>query len=80
VLEQDAAGIVKAVPFDPTHDRRAGPRYVTVAVGRDYGDVPPTSGTFEGPFPGELTTHKTAAVVRVEYLQPPRRRRRVQRS
>ena len=33
----------------PTHDRRAGPRYVTVAVGRDYGDVPPTSGTFEGP-------------------------------
>ena len=80
VLELDAAGIVKAVPFDPTHDRRAGPRYVTVAVGRDYGDVPPTSGTFEGPFPGELTTHKTAAVVRVEYLQPPRRRRRVQRS
>ena len=55
VIEQDADGIVKAVPFDPTHDRRAGPRYVTVAVGRDYGDVPPTSGTFEGPFPGELT-------------------------
>ena len=75
VLEQDATGIVTAVPFDPTHDRRAGPRYVTVAVGRDYGDVPPTSGTFEGPFPGELTTHKSAAVVRVEYLQPPRRRR-----
>ena len=62
-------------PFDPTHDRRAGPRYVTVAVGRDYGDVAPTSGTFEAPFPGELTTHKRAAVVRVEYLQPPRRRR-----
>ena len=41
-------------PFDPTHDRRVGPRYVTVAVGRDYGDVPPTSGTFEGPYPGEL--------------------------
>ncbi len=33
------AAIVRAVPFDPTHDRRAGPRYVTVAVGRDYGDV-----------------------------------------
>ena len=60
---------MRAVPFDPTHDRRVGPRYVTVAVGRDYGDVPPTSGTFEGLHPGELTTLKRAAVVRVEYLQ-----------
>ena len=72
---QDEAGAVTAIPFDPTHDRRAGPRYVTVAVGRDYADVPPTSGTFEGSFPGELTTHKRAAVVRVEYVQPLRRRR-----
>ena len=77
VLVQDPSGAVRAVAFDPTHDRRAGPRYVTVAVGRDYGDVPPTSGTFEGPYPGELTTHKRAAVVRVEYLQPQRRRRAV---
>ena len=38
-------------------------------------DVPPTSGTFDGPYPGELTTHKRAAVVRVEYIKPPRRRR-----
>ena len=36
---------------------------------------PPTSGTFEGPFGGELTTHKRAAVTRVEYLRPRRRRR-----
>jgi transglutaminase-like putative cysteine protease len=79
VLIQEPDGSVRAVPFDPTHDRRAGPRYVTVAVGRDYGDVPPTSGTFEGHFPGELTTHKRAAVVRVEYLQPQRRRRVIQR-
>jgi transglutaminase-like putative cysteine protease len=75
VLLAEPGGAVRAVPFDPTHDRRAGPRYVTVAVGRDYADVPPTSGTFEGPFPGVLTTHKRAAVVRVEYLQPTRRRR-----
>lgn len=75
VLVQDESGIVRAVPFDPTHDRRVGPRYVTVAVGRDYADVPPTSGTFDGPYPGELTTHKRAAVVRVEYIKPPRRRR-----
>ena len=37
-----------AIAFDPTHDRRAGPDYITVAVGRDYNDVAPTSGTFEG--------------------------------
>jgi transglutaminase-like putative cysteine protease len=65
----------RSVAFDPTHDCRPGLRYVTVAVGRDYGDVPPTSGTFEGPFGGELTTHKRAAVTRVEYLRPRRRRR-----
>ena len=75
VMVQEESGIVRAVAFDPTHDRRVGPRYVTVAVGRDYGDVPPTSGTFEGPYPGELSTQKRAAVVRVEYLQPQRRRR-----
>jgi transglutaminase-like putative cysteine protease len=66
---------LRSVAFDPTHDSRPGLRYLTVAVGRDYGDVPPTSGTFEGPFGGELTTHKRAAVTRVEYLRPRRRRR-----
>jgi transglutaminase-like putative cysteine protease len=74
VLVPEASGAVRAVPFDPTHNRRAGPRYITVAVGRDYSDVAPTSGTFEGPDPGALTTHKRAAVTRVEYLQPRRRR------
>ena len=62
---------LRAVAFDPTHDRRAGLRYVTIAVGRDYGDVPPTSGTFEAPYEGELTTYKRAAVTRVEYARPP---------
>jgi transglutaminase-like putative cysteine protease len=66
---------LRAVPIDPTHDRRAGLRYITVAVGRDYFDVPPTSGTFDAPYGGELTTHRRAAVTRVEYLRPPRRRR-----
>ena len=64
-------GALRAVAFDPTHDRRAGLRYVTIAVGRDYGDVPPTSGTFEAPYEGELTTFKRAAVTRVEYARPP---------
>ena len=66
---------LRAVPIDPTHNRRAGLRYITVAVGRDYFDVPPTSGTFDAPYGGELTTHRRAAVTRVEYLRPRRRRR-----
>jgi transglutaminase-like putative cysteine protease len=71
-------GALRAVAFDPTHDRRAGLRYVTVAAGRDYGDVPPTSGMFEAPYGGSLTTSKRAAVIGVEYIRPnPRRRRRV---
>ena len=70
---QDTAALC-AVAIDPTHDRRAGLRYLTVAVGRDYGDVPPTSGTFDAPYPGTLTTHKRAAVTRVDYLQPRRAR------
>lgn len=32
--------------WDPTHDRRAGDGYLTVAVGRDYADVAPLSGTY----------------------------------
>lgn len=34
--------------WDPTHDRRAGAGYIAVAVGRDYADVAPVSGTFDG--------------------------------
>lgn len=37
-----------AVPFDPCNNRRAGFGYVTVATGRDYGDVAPTSGCYLG--------------------------------
>ena len=68
-------GALRAVPIDPTHDRHATLRYLTVAVGRDYCDVPPTSGTFDAPYGGILTTHKRAAVTRVDYVRPPRRRR-----
>lgn len=54
----DPASLV-AVAFDPTNDRRAGSRYLTVAVGRDYADVAPTYGTFSGPVGGVLSTTKT---------------------
>ncbi len=64
----EAPDRLRAVAFDPTHGRRAGLKYITVAVGRDYGDVAPYSGTFVGPYGGELSAQKHAAVTRVEYL------------
>ena len=42
------------VGFDPTNDVLAAERHVRVAVGRDYGDVPPTRGVFKGEAGSEL--------------------------
>ena len=55
-----------AVAFDPCHGRRADGRYVTVALGRDYADVAPTSGTFVGPPGGRLTTSRQVGVVAID--------------
>jgi transglutaminase-like putative cysteine protease len=40
--------------FDPTHDRMADDHYVKVAVGRDYADIRPVSGTYRGAATREL--------------------------
>lgn len=34
--------------FDPTNNLLANDRYVKIAIGRDYHDVPPTRGTYQG--------------------------------
>lgn len=60
------AGEATVVAFDPTHDRRAGHRYLTVAVGRDYRDVAPTSGTFQGSSPSVLSATKSLDVLEAE--------------
>jgi transglutaminase-like putative cysteine protease len=65
-----ASGRFIARPFDPTHGREPGLNYVTVAVGRDYGDVAPTSGTYRAPYAGQLTTRKHVGVTAVEYFPP----------
>lgn len=53
--------------FDPTNRRRPGLDYLTVAVGRDYHDVPPTAGTFSAPYSGVLSSSKQAGVTSLEY-------------
>jgi transglutaminase-like putative cysteine protease len=41
--------------LDPTNGVLAGPAHVKVAIGRDYGDVPPTRGAFRGAAEERLT-------------------------
>jgi transglutaminase-like putative cysteine protease len=53
--------------YDPTHGRMATLGYVTVAVGRDYRDVAPTSGTYSRGPSGRLTSRKRVEVTRLEY-------------
>ena len=42
------------IGFDPTNNMIARERHIAVAVGRDYGDVPPTRGVFKGGAGSEL--------------------------
>ena len=51
------------IAYDPTHHRRTSCQYVSVAVGRDYADVTPTSGTFTGAATGVLSATKCARAV-----------------
>jgi transglutaminase-like putative cysteine protease len=61
VIVADPAG-ARAVAFDPSTGGQAGRDYVTVATGRDYADVAPTSGTYLGPALGVLTATRRVTV------------------
>jgi len=68
LLPGERAGTYVAHPLDPTHGTEPGLNYITIAVGRDYGDVAPTSGTFRAPYGGQLSTSKRAGVTALEYF------------
>jgi transglutaminase-like putative cysteine protease len=62
------------VGLDPTNNSPAGERHVIVAVGRDYGDVPPSRGVFKGDAESELAVgvsvrRTRAAVAEPEFLR-----------
>jgi transglutaminase-like putative cysteine protease len=66
-LLQPAPGqAVQITAWDPTNDRPTDLRYLTVAVGRDYRDVAPVSGTYCGPPAGCLSTTRRVSVAHVE--------------
>jgi transglutaminase-like putative cysteine protease len=62
----DGTGEAIAYAFDPTHAGRGGLGYVTVAVGADYSDVAPTSGTYLSGARGRLTATKRVSLLEVE--------------
>jgi len=59
-------GGVEVIGFDPTHSRRTRLDYLTVAVGRDFADVSPTSGRYSGPAIGRLAATKRAEVLELD--------------
>ncbi|HEY4387604.1 MAG TPA: transglutaminase family protein [Ktedonobacteraceae bacterium] len=69
IVPGQQADVALAVPFDPTHNRRVGLSYVTIATGRDYFDVAPTSGTYLAAYSGQLSGHKQVDLTQVEYIE-----------
>jgi transglutaminase-like putative cysteine protease len=63
----DGTGDAIAWAFDPTHASRGGLEYVTIAVGADYSDVAPTSGTYLSRAAGRLVSHKRVTLTDLEY-------------
>jgi transglutaminase-like putative cysteine protease len=70
VVDTDSPGEVEVIAYDPTHHRRARMDYITVATGRDFADVTPTSGTYGGPALGRLAYTKQAEIVEVSAPAP----------
>jgi len=70
VLVPDPSGGVRAIGVDPSNGCRAGARHLPVAVGRDYADVAPTSGSYSGSAQGRLTATKRAGVVGIDVAGP----------
>ena len=65
ILPEDAYAVVTAL--DPTNNRAVSMKYVVVAVGRDYADVAPTSGSFSGSSGGQLSSRRRVAVTAVRH-------------
>ncbi len=64
---EDGTGDAIASTFDPTHASRGGLGYVTIAVGGDYLDVAPTSGTYLSSAKGRLFTSKRVILTDLDY-------------
>ncbi|MDQ6856032.1 MAG: transglutaminase family protein [Candidatus Dormibacteraeota bacterium] len=66
VLVPDGAGHARVMALDPTHGCSVGMTYLTIAVGRDYSDIAPVSGTYVASHAGTLTMRKRVSLMRVD--------------
>jgi len=53
--------------YDPTYCKPTNYRYIVVAIGRDYDDVPPTSGVFTGKSASVLHGQQRVRLLEVTY-------------
>jgi transglutaminase-like putative cysteine protease len=58
------------VGFDPTNNVATGERHVVAAVGRDYGDVPPSRGIYKGEADSELVVAVSVRQARSATAEP----------
>ena len=58
------------VGLDPTNNILAGERHVCVAIGRDYGDVPPSRGVFKGETESQLAVGVSVRRARAATTDP----------
>ena len=65
VNDRTAGPVVMSL--DPTYDTPTNFRYVVVAIGRDYDDVPPTSGVYNGKGAGVLHGTQVVRLLDVTY-------------
>ncbi len=58
------------IGFDPTNNVLTGERHVAVAIGRDYGDAPPTRGVYKGEAESQLAVAVSVARARTAVADP----------
>jgi transglutaminase-like putative cysteine protease len=58
------------VGFDPTNNVMAGERHVAVAIGRDYGDVPPSRGVYKGDADSRLVVGVSIRRAKTTHAEP----------
>ena len=58
------------VGFDPTNNVVTGERHIAVAVGRDYGDVPPSRGVYKGEADSQLAVGVTVRKAKAAMAEP----------
>jgi len=56
--------------FDPTNNMMTGERHITVSVGRDYADVPPSRGVYKGEAESQLAVGVQVRKARAAMTEP----------